>query len=385
MRAVAGHRAAGALQIAALGHGLAGAADAGFHHHLVVHRQAKLRRHGLAVVERKRNGAGGGRHAQHGQWHAWALHWPREHEQGVSRCQLGLQFGCDGDLPTHAWVVVGGGRWVGRGDLDVFCGHARCATGLRRDACARGFQAAVQALCKRAARRGAFAGALPECLGRHEVLAAIGRAARQRQRLGVTGVNLQSPVDQAHGFTVGALTLQQRQQIGPVGEQVGVVGGELDGTLVGLVGIGKALAAGVRARQHFPGWGIRLLAGWATLQLFGHLADHGVDVRIGHVAGLLRDFILETHRVGLTEPDVQPDGQRRHRQQQGCGRGGAVGGAHALVRGGRFVDHAPGQLGLRLLVFRLRELALGTLRIELGALLAQQREVGLLRHGRHSA
>ena len=159
--------------------------------------------------------------------------------------------------------------------------------------------------------------------------------------------------------------------VGPVGQHVGVVGDQLVEARVGGRGLGEILQHHVGACQHRPALGVVGVVDEVLLEAAHHLGD----LLLGEA--LLALDVLGVERGGLADHQVGADGERGDGEAGGerpglarpaVGAVGRLGGHLGLVEGTALeLLAAPGVGGGV-------DAALGEFAIELGELLAQHAE-----------
>ena len=222
------------------------------------------------------------------------------------------------------------GSWCGRGR-----GGARAGAGRRRgrrcrlgqwralELSASHLQASIQASSKITVRCGQRLGPCPVSHSSCSVLAFERCRSGQGQGFEVDRVDGQGPLDQPGGFASSALTLQNSQHVGMVGQQLGIARRQLSGAQVGLISLCKTLHGGIGACQHFPGLRVRRLPRRRVFQALCQLRHHGLDLRLADRVAL--GHAMRHDRLWVSNPTVEPKRQHRHCQaQQHRGDGGSA-------------------------------------------------------------
>jgi len=202
-----------------------------------------------------------------------------------------------------------------------------------------------------------------------EIVALVGRSARQRERLGVAGRHLQCALHELFGLA--AKTLHGGDDIGPVGQHVRVVGHHAVELCVGRGGLGVVLQDQVSAREHGPTLGVVGLFLQARLER----ADHVLHLVLREA--LLSGEVFRVQRIRFANRQVRAHGRKRNAQGHRSGPDTArarVGGLRGFGCGLTLFERTALELFTAAGMAGGVDLTGGELGVELGELLTQHLE-----------
>ena len=185
--------------------------------------------------------------------------------------------------------------------------------------------------------------------------------------------------DQLLRTTFEVSLLGRSHHVGPVGQNVGIIGHETVDLFKGLRALGPVLYCGARTGEHHPAVGIvRMLlqAFFEEPYLFGQF---GITVLTGH---LLHLFLL-TRKVrihGNRRADLQVEQERSHRNEHHQSKSGinallALLHRHGIFRVLGLFQHASLNFGTRFLVFVVAHATGLVVGLKLFVLLAQNGQI----------